>query len=155
MATFDSTAWVDPPLVPGNASSIERVTPAQDYTLSTTADTIRLFRLPTGAKLLGGAVQLEALDSDGAPTGEISLIVTDGTTTKVVLGPLAAETAGFFDARSATTPSTEFFSFVIPDNTWRAEIRVDTNMATAAAGNIQASVEYTRALESGEAPSRG
>lgn len=112
-------------------------------------DILRFFKLPRNAKLLDGSIEIEAIDTHATPTGELSVLVTDGTTTYTLDSAIPSETAALirFDG-------TGWLGEVLTGTgQWRAEVKATTAAATAAASPyIALTLSYTMDLAAGEHP---
>lgn len=128
---------------------IERLTPAADYTIAN-GDIWKAFKLPRGAKLLGGTLIYEELDSHATPTATIDLYVTDGTVTKTIIDGESVGAADVVTEATATTPVVAWAGYVCTDNDFYVAAKIMTAPATAAEGSLQIGIRYTMDTEAGE-----
>lgn len=150
---------------PGAASSthpgpIVRVSPAASYTITASSnDVVKFFKLPVNAKILNVGFFGATL----ASAGTMDLIISDGTTTKVVLDEAVVTAATYYyDARvmhqTGLTGSVvgeavvaDWLGFVTTNANFYVALRVGaTQLTTVVAGNLQCFVEYTMTLEPGQ-----
>lgn len=135
---------------------MERVSKAEEFGTSTALvinDVIKFFKLPPGAKLLGASIEAEDIDTHATPTITLSLIVTNGTTTKTVIdGSTVGQGGGIVFAESDATGAaqTGWKGYVCNGKDWYVGVKVKAAAATAAAGDIIASIRYTKDTEGGE-----
>jgi hypothetical protein len=135
-----------------------------DGTAATTLeanDVIKIFKLPPNAKILGGRVECEDLDSHATPTLEFDLQVTDGTTTKLIFDGITtvAQAGGFIDSSDAggtgvlnAFSTNSAIGYVTPDGEtdWYLALKCITAPATAQNDGIRVCVRYTFAVENEE-----
>lgn len=135
---------------------MERVSVAEEFGTSTalvTNDVIKFFKLPVGAKLLGGHIESEDLDTDATPAITLSLIVTNGTTTKTLIdGGTVGQGGGIVFAESDATGAaqTGWKGYVCNGDGWYVAVKVKLQADAAQAGDIQAGIRYTKNTEGGE-----
>lgn len=124
-------------------------------------DVIKIFKLPTNAKILYGRLECEDLDGHATPTIELDLRVTDGTTTKYLFDGITtvAQAGGVIDTRDAAGTgnvnaytSNSAIGYVIPDGEvdWYLDLKCITAPATAQNDQIRVSIGYTFAVENSE-----
>lgn len=130
---------------------IERVSKAQTFTLDTAADRVKFFKLPPGAKLLGGHIESADIDT-GTPAVTMSLIVTNGTTTKTIIALSTVGQAGgiVFSQTATYGAQTGWKGYTCNGRGWYVAVTIGTAPATVAAGNLQAGIIYTMDTEGGE-----
>ena len=160
-ATFTATSFADPGWTGGSPGAhFVRISPAQDFTITASSDdVVKFFKLPVNAKITNVGFLGESLGA----AGTMDLIITDGTTTKVVLNEAVVTAATYYyDARvmhqTGLTGSvvgeatvTDWLGFVTDNQDYYVALRVGaTQVTTPAAGNLQCFVEYTLDLENGQ-----
>jgi hypothetical protein len=93
MATFTAGSYASPAVVlTAHPAPIFRMNKAEDFTMNaSTDDVIKFFKLPVNAKILNAGFHGETLGA----AGTFDLIITDGTTTKVVLNEAVVTAATF------------------------------------------------------------
>jgi hypothetical protein len=161
MATVEAKSYRDPAFqLTAFPGVIHRLSKAEDFTINaSTDDVLKFFKLPVNAKIVNVGFFGETLGA----AGTMDLIITDGTTTKVVLNEAVVTAATYYyDARvmhqtgltgSVVGEATlaDWFGFVTDDDDWEVRLRVGaTQVTTPTAGNIQVFVDYTLMLEAGE-----
>lgn len=128
---------------------IERLTPAQDFTVAN-GDIFKAFKLPRGAKILGGTLIFEELDEHATPTGTIDLYVTDGSVTKTIIDGESIAAADVVTEATATTPVVAWAGYVTTDQDFYVAAKIMTAVAQAKEGSLQIGIRYTMDVESGE-----
>lgn len=126
-----------------------------------TGDVFKIFKLPPDVKILSGALQVGDLDSAASLT--LSLVVTNGTTTKYIFnastigqagGSVTSRDAaanGFIHAFSANAA----IGWVVDNDNYYLALNGTAGAAGAGADDdIYVEIQYTSALESNEATFR-
>lgn len=112
----------------------------------------RIFRLPKGAKILGGWYSLSG-DPDDAGNLRLDYIVSNGTTTKLLADAVDPGAGGRYIVDAQTTVSTlDGIGYVTPTDEYYVGLLVETP-AAGAAGNVvtvKACIRYTQNLEDAE-----
>lgn len=103
-----------------------------------------------GLTILGGFLRVSGIDTNATATGDWSLRITDGTTTKIVVSLLAAANSGAVSQKFGDASALEnAIGFTLPAPAagahWRTELFADNVSATQAAsgGVIEYQVTYT------------
>lgn len=120
-------------------------------------DVVKLFKLPYGAKILDGAIEAEALDSGNTLT--LDLIVSDGTTTKLIFDECTiGQAGGRADSRDAGATgelsaftSDSAIGFVTSNGDFYVALRCGTAPTTPGNDGVRVSVSYTMCTELDEA----
>lgn len=149
--TYNARSFSDVPVREHNRV-IERVYEDISRTLDLADDTIKFFQLPEGGvKLLGGVIESEDLDAGTAVT--LDLIVTDGTTTHILIADTTvAQAGGVISTMDSQTGSnqTGWYGKVLTGSDWYVAVRVGTAPTTPAAGKVKAGIRYSCDVEAGE-----
>lgn len=153
LKSYAEPAWADINRV------IERVSKAEDVTgtkFETINNAFKVFKLPVGAKILGGGIICENLE-DTSNNITLSLQVTNGTTTKTLIsGDAIGQTGGkvFYPVATTTPedPADQALGFVTDDQDYYVKILVAAAAAAAAGvtANLQGYIKYTLDTEAGE-----
>lgn len=115
-------------------------------------DVVKVFKLPQGAKVLYGVIETESL---AASDLTLDLIVSDGTTTKLIFdectigvagGRADSRDAGAVGELSAFTADSAI-GYVIPNGEFYCALRCGTAPTTPANDGIRISIGYTMCTE--------
>lgn len=117
------------------------------------ANTVRIFRLPKGAKLLPGwYIEAEDADTNATPTLDMDLVVTDGTTSYVIIngGTTFQSAAVAYDHSATIGQQTGWVNAVLANANFYVGLLINTASATLdTAADIVVGCKYTMDLESG------
>lgn len=156
MANIDKSTFLNEPAVARPQAGVhERATSFRFAAGEDTAtNRIRLFRLPKGAKLLpfGWYIEAEDPDTNATPTLDMDLIVSDGTTTYVIInGGSTFQAAAVAHDQSATIGGlTGWVNAVTSNPNFYVAILVNTAAATlSTTADIIVTCKYSCDLESG------
>ena len=152
--TFEALSYKQVPACAKYPSGVTyRISKEENFTLDTAADKVKFFKLPRGAKLLGGCLIGGDHDSAATPaTVTVHLKATDGTTTYTLISAAQIGTA----AADVTTEhatyglQTGWRGKVLNNESWYVYAEIGTPPTTAAAANLQAGIFYTLDTEPGE-----
>jgi hypothetical protein len=152
--TFTADSYAEPAWTHagsgGGGGTIERISKAEDFTLSAVNDEIKFFKLPPNAKILGGFFMAEEVDTNATPTGTVELQVTDGTTTYKLIDGLSVGADVYQLAPNAST-NIAWQGQITDDDDWYVQVELDTVCATFGSDvNIQVGIRYSLDREAGE-----
>lgn len=125
-----------PPAPTGSARDVTAIF-TETFTPGATNDTRRLLKLPINTVFGAGTfIQCSDMDTNGAPALVMTLRVTDGTTTKILIDATTIGQGGGI-IRPTKIPATEnAIGFVTDNNDYRLELLYVTQAATAASGTF-------------------
>lgn len=151
--TFEALSYKQVPACAKYPSGVTyRISKAENFTLDTAADIVKFFKLPRGAKLLGGCLITGDHDSAATPASStIDLKATDGTTTYTLINDFPLTTVADVTTETATYGlQTGWRGKVLNNENWYVYAEVGTPPTTAAAANLQAGIFYTLDTEPNE-----
>lgn len=119
----------------------------------TVADHVRFFKLPKNVKIAFIGAHSTDIDTHGTPTCDFNVILSDGSTDKILIEGTAnaiAETGGSDLGQLVTVATNEpGIGFVTDSDDWYVALDWITACATAAAGTITVACIYTTVLDGG------
>lgn len=125
-----------PPAPVGSARDITPIF-SETFTPGATSDTRRLLKIPINTVIGAGSfIQCSDMDTAGSPALVMTLRITDGTTTKVIIDATTiGQTGGII--RPTKIPATEnAIGFVTDTVNYRLELLYVTAAGTAASGTF-------------------
>lgn len=106
--------------------------------LGVLADAAKVLKIPRGRRITNPWLQSGDRDTHATPTHTMSLVITNGTTTKTLIHESDVGQAGGV-ARPSKIPATEDgLDFVAPDDTYWLQVTVTAAAATAVADGAAA-----------------
>jgi len=151
--TFEALSYKQVPACSKTPSSYtERISKAESFTLDTAADIVKFFKLPRGAKLLGGCLITGDHEAAATPAScTVHLKATDGTTTYTLISGAPITAVADVTTETATYGlQTGWRGKVLNNENWYVYAEIGTPPTTAQAANLQAGIRYTLDVEPGE-----
>lgn len=137
MATTKGANWEVRVPVPLGIRSEHFVLTHTSLTLGATNDVFKICQIPAkGITVYGGFIQVSDMDTNATPTLSLTLRITDGTTTKVLIDQSLAGQAGGFTSPSKIPATENAVGFTTTNRNFWFELLIVTGAATAAAGTL-------------------
>lgn len=152
MANVDTNAYLEDAVGGPNLSPL-RVFRYAISTNPTADDHHRFFKLPKNVKIGFAQIASTDLDTHATPTIDFDLLLTDGTTEKILIegtANLIGQTGGVDNGYLISAATNEpGFGFVTTSHDWYVAVDFKAAAATFASGTIIVSILYTTVLDDG------